>query len=37
MAIVEDLERALWQLDHPAVVSEMDRGRGEAILQRVSA
>jgi hypothetical protein len=36
MAIVEDLERALWQLDHPAAVTESDRGRVEAI-ERISA
>jgi hypothetical protein len=37
MSIVEDLERALWQLDHPRQVSETERGRGEAVMERVSA
>jgi hypothetical protein len=37
MAIVEDLERALWQLDHPAHATETDRSRGEAVLQRIPA
>lgn len=37
MAIVEDLERALWQLDHPAHAAETDRGGGEVVLQQVPA
>jgi hypothetical protein len=37
MSIVEELERALWQLDHPRQVSETERGRGEVVLERVSA
>ena len=37
MAIVEDLERALWQLDHPGRDSEGDRGRTVTVLQRIGA
>lgn len=37
MAVVEDLERALWQLDHPTRDGEADQGQNAPILQRISA
>ena len=37
MAIVEDLERALWHLDHPTRDSDGDQGRTAPVLQRISA
>jgi len=37
MSMVEDLERALWQLDHPAPATETVRGRREAVLQQIPA
>jgi hypothetical protein len=32
MALVEDLERLLWRLDHPGRTGELDLGATESIL-----
>jgi hypothetical protein len=37
MAIVEDLERALWQLDHPTRETGANQARNAPVLQRISA
>ena len=37
MSIVEDLERGLWQIDHPTQANEANRSRSETPLQRIPA
>jgi hypothetical protein len=37
MAVVEDLERALWQLDHPSRDTVGEEARNAPVLRRISA
>ena len=37
MTIVEDLERSLWNLDHPARDAEVDPARRAPVRQRITA
>jgi hypothetical protein len=37
MALVEDLERLLWRLDHPRRTGELDLGATESALLRALA